>query len=93
MPILEALACGTATLTSDVSSLPELAGDAAALVAPNDVKELTAALDYLMEADEARDTLARRAPAQAARFSWSRCAAETLSAYKLVLTTRKPKTK
>lgn len=93
LPILEAMACGTATLTSDVSSLPELAGEAAALVTANDVKGLTAALDYLMEADQARDTLARRAPAQAARFSWSRCAAETLSAYKLVLASRKPKTK
>jgi len=93
LPILEAMACGTATLTTDVSSLPELAGEAAALVAPNDVKALTAALDYLMEADQARDTLARRAPAQAARFSWARCASETRSAYQRVLATRKQKTK
>lgn len=93
LPILEAMACGTATLTTDVSSLPELAGEAAALVAPNDTKALTAALDYLMEADKARDRLAARASAQAARFSWSRCATETLSAYKLVLAARKQKTK
>ncbi len=91
LPILEAMACGTATLTTDVSSLPELAGDAAALVAPNDVKALTTALDYFMDADKARDTLASRAPTQAARFSWARCAAETLSAYKLVLAARKQK--
>ena len=85
LPILEAMACGTATLTTDVSSLPELAGDAAALVPPNDVKALTTAMDYLMEADEARTALAARGPVRAAAFSWLRCAAETFAAYQLVL--------
>lgn len=81
LPILEAMGCGTATLTTNISSLPELAGNGAALVPPNDGAALQAALDRLMADDAARAALAVRGPAQAARFSWRRCAAETLTAY------------
>ncbi|MBA3534589.1 MAG: glycosyltransferase family 4 protein [Ardenticatenales bacterium] len=81
LPILEAMACGTATLTTNVSSLPELAGDAAALVPPNDVPALAQAMTHLMRDEAARRELAAHGPGQAARFSWARCAAETLESY------------
>jgi glycosyltransferase involved in cell wall biosynthesis len=85
LPILEAMACATATLTTDVSSLPELAGEAALLVPPNDVHALSQAMSHLMRDESARRALAARGPAQAARFSWATCAAETLESYEGLL--------
>jgi glycosyltransferase involved in cell wall biosynthesis len=82
LPILEAMACGTATVTSNISSLPELAGDGALLVPPNDVPALREALDTLMANTASRVQLAQRGLVQAARFSWEQCAAETVQAYK-----------
>lgn len=79
------MACGTATLTTNVSSLPELAGEAAFLVPPGDTSALQREMDRLMSDDAARAALAVRGPEQAARFSWERCAAETLAAYEEVL--------
>ncbi len=81
LPILEAMACGTATVTTNVSSCPELAGNAAWLVPPNDVPALREALDTLMADDSQRATLADQGPARAALFSWERCAAETKASY------------
>jgi glycosyltransferase involved in cell wall biosynthesis len=82
LPILEAMACGTATVTTNVSSLPELAGDGAVLVPPNDVAALHERLDALMANETSRVNLAERALQQAARFSWERCADETVLAYR-----------
>jgi glycosyltransferase involved in cell wall biosynthesis len=82
LPILEAMACGTATVTTNVSSLPELAGEGALLVPPNDVPALREALDTLMANPVTRVQLAERGLVQAARFSWERCAMETVSAYR-----------
>ncbi len=62
LPILEAMGCGTATLSTNVSSLPELAGDAAVLVPPNEVGALAAAMARLMENDAARQELAGARP-------------------------------
>lgn len=85
LPILEAMACGTATVTTNVSSCPELAGDAARLVPPNDVGALREALDVLMADDTRRRELAQRGPTQAATFSWERCATETKESYQALL--------
>lgn len=82
LPILEAMACGTATVTTNISSLPELAGDGAALVPPNDLPALRDALDALMANTPSRVKLAERGLEQAAHFSWERCADETVHAYK-----------
>ncbi|MGH2541689.1 MAG: glycosyltransferase family 4 protein [Ardenticatenaceae bacterium] len=84
LPLLEAMACGIPTLTTTASSLPELAGDAAALVPPNDIGALRDAMNRLMAEPDARATLAARGPAQAAHFSWERCAAETMAVYETV---------
>lgn len=81
LPILEAMACGTATITTTSSSLPELAGNGAVLVPPNDSIALHEALDTLMANAPDRVQLAERGLAQAARFSWERCTAETVEAY------------
>lgn len=81
LPVLEAMACGVATVTTSASSLPELAGAAALTVPPGESAALAATLDQLMGDDVARRALAARGPAQAARFSWATCAAQTAAAY------------
>jgi alpha-1,3-rhamnosyl/mannosyltransferase len=80
LPVLEALACGTAVITSSVSSMPEVGGDAARYVNPREVGDIRTALAELLSDDAERAQLAARGPAQAARFSWRRTAEQTLSA-------------
>jgi glycosyltransferase involved in cell wall biosynthesis len=84
LPVVEAMACGTPVLTSNVSSLPEVAGDAAVLVPPADVDAIAAGLHRLAEDDTLRADLAERGPRRAAQFSWERCARETLAVYQAV---------
>jgi alpha-1,3-rhamnosyl/mannosyltransferase len=79
LPVLEALQSGAPTLTSNVSSLPEVAGDAARYVDPRDEAEIAAALRELLESAELRADLGRRGIARAARFSWDRTSRETLA--------------
>lgn len=85
LPVLEAMASGTAVITSNTSSLPEVAGDAAMLIDPNDVEALADALARLLNDDDLRQSLAAAGVRQAARFSWRRCAAETAAVYRAVL--------
>jgi glycosyltransferase involved in cell wall biosynthesis len=78
-PLLEAMACGTATLAARAGSLPEVGGDAAAWVDdPYDAGAWAAALRALLADDAARSALGARGPARAAAFSWERCTAQTL---------------
>jgi alpha-1,3-rhamnosyl/mannosyltransferase len=80
LPVLEALRCGTAVITSSVSSLPEVGGDAARYVDPRSVEEIRQALADLLSDEAQRAQLAARGPEQAARFSWTRTAEQTLAA-------------
>jgi len=82
LPILEAMASGTPVVCGKVSSPPEVAGDAALLVAPDDAEELTNALYRIFTDDELAGDLSRRGIAQAARFTWRRAARETIDAYR-----------
>lgn len=78
-PVLEAMACGCPTITSDVSSLPEVAGDAAILTPPGDTTALAAAMRRALGDAALRAELSRGGLAQARRFSWRRAADQTLS--------------
>lgn len=80
-PIVEAMACGTAVLTSTASCLLEAAGDAADCFDPFDVNGLAAALARLAADPERRRELRRRGFVQAARFTWERTAQDVLAAY------------
>lgn len=84
LPALEALACGAPTVVADTSSLPEVVGDAALRLPPLDVLAWAEAIETLWHNPERRADLAGRGPAQAARFSWSRAAAETLAIYRRI---------
>jgi glycosyltransferase involved in cell wall biosynthesis len=78
------MACGTPVLTSNVSSLPEVTGGAAVLVEPTDGEAIAHALTNLLEDTELRATLTARGLAWSSRFSWDRCARETLAVYESV---------
>jgi glycosyltransferase involved in cell wall biosynthesis len=79
LPALEALACGTPTLVSNTTSLPEIVGDAAILCDPEDVDSIANALHQGLTDERLRQRLQVAGPEQAARFSWQRCAEETLA--------------
>lgn len=81
LPVLEALACGTPVVTSNVSSLPEVAGDAALLVSPHDVAGLSQALYQALTDQELRTTLRERGLIQARQFTWQRAAETVLGIY------------
>jgi glycosyltransferase involved in cell wall biosynthesis len=74
LPVLEAMACGVPVVTSDVSSLPEVAGGAALLVDPRDPRALAAALHRLLTTPALAADLAARGRAQAARYTWAKTA-------------------
>lgn len=81
MPVLEALACGAPTITSSASSLPEVAGDSALLVDPDDVEALGRAMMTLLSDVDLRHTLRRRGFERARLFTWQRAAARTSALY------------
>ena len=78
LPVLEAMACGTPVICSNTSSLPEVAGEAALLVDPLDSHELAGAIHRIATDARLRRLLVARGLEQVARFSWQRCARETL---------------
>ena len=84
LPVLEAMACGTPVLTSNVSAMTEVAGDAALLVDPLDTGAIADALGRLLSDATLREELRARGLARAAEFSWERAARETLSIYEVV---------
>jgi glycosyltransferase involved in cell wall biosynthesis len=81
MPVLEAMACGAAVVTSNSSALPEVAGDAAVLVDPTDVEAIGKAILALVEDPSRRAVLGEAARARAAHFSWAAVAKQTLAVY------------
>jgi glycosyltransferase involved in cell wall biosynthesis len=77
-PVLEAMACGAPVVTSDTTSLPEIAGDAARLVDPFDVAGMREAIRGLLETPDAAADLRRRSIERAAQFSWRTTARSTV---------------
>jgi len=77
-PVIEAMSCGAPVVCSNVSSLPEVAGDAALMVDPMDVASLTAALGRIAGDEELRCGLTERGFRQAGRFSWRQSAQQVL---------------
>jgi glycosyltransferase involved in cell wall biosynthesis len=80
-PVLEAMSQCCPVITSRASSLPEVAGDAALLVSPDDPAEMAKAMRRLLEEPQLRDTLIQRGLEQASRFSWRANAQATLEAW------------
>jgi len=76
-PVAQAMAAGVPVVTSNVSSLPEVAGEAALLVDPRSLQELRDALERLLTSPSLRADLSARGLERAQRFRWERCAAES----------------
>jgi glycosyltransferase involved in cell wall biosynthesis len=81
LPPLEAMACGTPVITSTRSSLPEVVGEAALLVDPEDRAGLADAMARIVTDDRLREDLRERGLKQAQRFSWEQTARLTLGVY------------
>lgn len=84
LPPLEAMACGTPVIVSNVSSLPEVVGDAGLLVDPTNANDLTVAIWRLLSDQVLREDLIAKGYRRVACFSWERAAHETLELYRRV---------
>jgi len=82
LPPLEAMACGTPVVTSNVSSLPEVVDDAAVLVKPDNVFDIARGIREVLVDESLRAELIRRGYARAAQFSWERTARQVLEIYR-----------
>lgn len=85
LPVLEAMACGAPVVTSNTSSLPEVAGEAALLIDPRSLEALARAMRDVLDNKILRDDLRARGPKQAAKFTWETAARETLAIYRSLL--------
>lgn len=85
LPILEAMACGCPVITSNVSSMPEVAGDAALLVDPDDEESISAAIERVINDDALSQSLKARGLDRARQMSWGECAEGVLQVYRAVL--------
>ena len=81
LPVVEAMACGAPVISSNRSSIPEVAGKAAILVNPEDVLELACVMEVLLEKPEYRRKLSRSGLERAQEFSWKKTAEQTLAVY------------
>ena len=81
LPIVEAMCCGTPVITSNKSSLPEVGGDAAVYIDPYDEDSLVRAMEAFENRDPKLKNLQERVLLQASKYSWEKCATETLAVY------------
>jgi glycosyltransferase involved in cell wall biosynthesis len=79
------MACGVPTISSNASSLPEVAGDAALLVDPLNVNALAEAMTCVLENTDLNAGMISRGLVQAAQFTWERAARQLLKAFEGLL--------
>ncbi len=82
LPVLEAMACGCPVVTSNISSLPEVVGEAGILVDPHSVEDVARGINQALEfSEEARQTAIERGIRQAKKFNWQKAARETIEVF------------
>lgn len=81
LPILEAMSCGAPVITSNMGSIPEVAGDSAILVDPYDIKAIAESLLEVFSNRQLREEMMEKGLRRAKNFSWARVAEETLGVY------------
>jgi glycosyltransferase involved in cell wall biosynthesis len=86
LPVVEALASGVPTIVSNAACLPEIVGDAALVVDIENIDEIVGSLIEIERNEILRSEISEKAIAQAKKFSWLRCARETLELYEEVTT-------
>jgi glycosyltransferase involved in cell wall biosynthesis len=82
IPVLEAMACGVPVMTSDTSSLPEVAGNAACLIDPYDIQAMAEAMEKILEDKNLAASLRAKGLERVKAFSWEKAARQTLEVYK-----------
>jgi glycosyltransferase involved in cell wall biosynthesis len=85
LPILEAMACGVPVITSNTSSMPEVAGDAAEIIDPFNYKDLSLAIGRLLSSDGLRNSYKEKGLQRAKQFTWKTSAEELLQIYETVI--------
>lgn len=86
LPPLEAMACGTPVITSNLTSLPEVVGNAGIMVDPRNKDQLVRAMHEVLTNKNLRDSLVKKGLKKAETFNWEKSAEETLAVYKKVTT-------
>lgn len=81
IPILEAMECGIPVITSNISSMPEVAGEAALLVDPNNIQEIVEKMNSIVSSKTLRKQLIESGFKRVKQFSWERTARQTLEVY------------
>ena len=81
LPVVEAMACGCPVITSNISSLPEIAGNAAILINPYKKAELVEAFKKILIDNKLRSKMSARGLVQAKKFSWGKTAKEIIDLY------------
>lgn len=81
LPVLEAMSCGAPVITTNVSSIPEVGGEAAHYFSPNSVVSLVELLVKICRNSEMRNTLSKQSLKQAVKFNWEKTAAETIKVF------------
>ena len=79
IPLTEAMVCGTPILTSNVNGLKEIAGDAALLMDPNDTESIASGIARILSDSGLRESLSCKGLERSQRFTWDRCAQDTLA--------------
>ena len=90
LPVLEGMAAGVPTITSNISSMPEVAGNGALQVDPNDVGQIAGALRKLLDDPDERASLKQRGLVQSRMFTWENVTARSLGFYREVLGDEQP---
>jgi glycosyltransferase involved in cell wall biosynthesis len=81
MPLVEAMACGTPAITSNISSMPEVAGETALLVNPHSIEQIADAIRRMAESKDLRNTMGAAALRRSTLFTWDETARRTLNMY------------
>lgn len=85
LPVLEAMACQLPVLAAATSSLPEVGGDAVHWFSPDDTMGMTKAMEEVLSSESTMQRMKEKGLRQAEKFSWERCARETIAAYRSLL--------
>lgn len=81
LPLVEAMACGTPVLAAEKSSIPEIVGESALLIDPNDLEDICGKIVEVLADEDLRIDLSNRGLFRVADFSWEKCARETIDIY------------
>ena len=90
IPIIEAFSCGTPVITSNVTSMPEVAGDAALLVDPYQEVDIAEKMNMLFDSEELQKQLIEKGLKRKDAFSWNYTASKLWKCIEIVLLEKRP---